>query len=51
MLTKGIGKPVLSSSFNPVSPTEQEIISGLKEDNHGTSKKCVSLDVTKAFVV
>lgn len=43
ILMKGIGKPVLSSSFNPVPPTEQEIISGLKGDNHETSKKRISL--------
>jgi len=43
---KGFGKPVLSSSFNPVLPTEQKIISGLKEDNHETRKKRVSLAIT-----
>lgn len=47
---KGTGKPVLLSSLNPVSPTEQAIISGLKEDNHETSKKHISLDITYTLV-
>lgn len=46
ILMKGVGKPILSSSFDPVPPTEQEIISGLKEDNHKASKKRVSLDIS-----
>lgn len=43
ILVKGIGKPVLSSSFNPGPPKEKEIISGLEEDNHETSKKTALL--------
>lgn len=42
---KGIGKPVLSPSFNPGTPKEKAIISGLEEDNHETSKKTALLDI------
>lgn len=45
ILVKDIGKPVLSLSFNPGPPKEKEIISGLEEDNHETSKKAALLDI------
>lgn len=45
ILVKGIGKPALSSSFNPAPPNEKETFSGLEVDNHETSKKSALLDI------
>lgn len=52
ILMKETGKPILLSCFNPITPTEQEITSDLKENNdEARKKKHVSLDITLAFVV